>query len=385
MSSQLDQAEMFILHSKCLWCFEPWLHNFTGFLNLVQFATFRKNHSNWIKRFQSSVPSTCYFLFSPDIGTVSDESMRLGDEAGSESCGTWLAKFHDMGAGTASANKAGLRACRREIWIQTERFVKGPYHQRATSAPMSSFKVNCLPDNFRSDKEGAWHVSVSNQDILHLAWTLGRQGQCVAVLNMACDRTAGGGVARGAGAQEENLYRRTDICLETRRQSGWCPHYPLNHETLVTEAVTLLRGREEDGYPFLTPAVNITVISCAAVREPELDESKRYRDPKTVEHMRNAIRSILLAAKLAQCDFLLLSAFGCGAYKNPPMQVAQIFQQELARRKLGQVVFCIKEDHNSRQSWNPSGNFLPFQVLFPGTCCDSYWHGWHCFICGKRW
>jgi len=202
---------------------------------------------------------------------------------------------------------------------------------------------------------------------------------------MASDSTAGGGVAAGAGAQEENLYRRTDICLATRSQRGQCLHYPLmNHEALVTKAVTLLRGREEDGYPFLAPAVRIAVISCAAVVKPKLDVVRGYEHQEAKEQMQDAVRSILLAAALTQCDFLLLSAFGCGAYRNPPHEVAQIFQRELACRKLRQVVFCIKEDHNSGYSWNPTGNFSPFKELFPGSCCDSSWHGWHCFICGTH-
>ena len=296
---------------------------------------------------------------------------------------TWLAKFYAAGAGTASPDRAKLKDCRREIWIQTERFVTSPAYQR--SASPTSFKVK-WPRDSHSEKEGAWHVSVSGHDILHLAWKLCQRGQKVAVLNMASDSTAGGGVAAGCGAQEENLYRRTDICLATRKKNeAWCPHYPLNREALVTEAVTLLRGREEDGYPLLAPSVRISVISCAASRKPQLDAVGGYVHRQTESQMREAVRNVLWAAELTQCEFVLLSAFGCGAYGNPPHEVALIFQQELARRKLRQVVFCIKEDHNSRQSWNLTGNFMPFKAVFPGSCCDSSWHGWHCFICGAHW
>ena len=54
-------------------------------------------------------------------------------------------------------------------------------------------------------------VEVQNIDCLYAGVQLKEQGYNPAVLNMASRRNPGGGVATGAGAQEETLFRRTNL------------------------------------------------------------------------------------------------------------------------------------------------------------------------------
>ena len=102
----------------------------------------------------------------------------------------------------------------------------------------------------------------------------GERGGCVAVLSMASASCPGGGVDKGVGAQEENLHRRSDLLRFTK----WQPRrYPIREGTCVLAAdVTVFRGTEQAGYPFLDHPFRITVISCAAVRNPRLDAMKNY-------------------------------------------------------------------------------------------------------------
>ena len=53
-------------------------------------------------------------------------------------------------------------------------------------------------------------ISVLERDMLDVAQEYVQQGCRVAVLNMANAATPGGGFQKGAGAQEEDLHRRTD-------------------------------------------------------------------------------------------------------------------------------------------------------------------------------
>mmetsp|Transcript_72205 Transcript_72205/g.118819 ORF Transcript_72205/g.118819 Transcript_72205/m.118819 type:complete len:89 (-) Transcript_72205:56-322(-) len=80
--------------------------------------------------------------------------------------------------------------------------------------------------------------------------------------------------------------------------------------------------------------------------------------------MRTKIRALLDGAKLARCDACIFSAFGCGAFGNPPEEVASLFKEELRHSGLKQVSFCIFNDHNSGRRHNPRGNFTPFQETF---------------------
>ena len=49
------------------------------------------------------------------------------------------------------------------------------------------------------------------------------------------------------GAQEENLYRRTDMLRFLR---NLIPRYPIGpYSAIVSRLVTVFRGTEEEGYP----------------------------------------------------------------------------------------------------------------------------------------
>lgn len=61
---------------------------------------------------------------------------------------------------------------------------------------------------------------------------------------------------------------------------------------------------------------------------------------------------------------LVLSAFGCGAFRNPPRHMAELFRDELAapefRAAFDRVVFSVIDDHNARGE----GNLRPFREVF---------------------
>ena len=74
--------------------------------------------------------------------------------------------------------------------------------------------------------------------------------------------------------------------------------------------------------------------------------------------------AVLQAAVRAECDVVVLSAFGCGAFCNPPHIVAGIFYEAIQVCPIQMAVFGIFDDHNARRSQNPRGNFEPFKEIF---------------------
>jgi uncharacterized protein (TIGR02452 family) len=74
-----------------------------------------------------------------------------------------------------------------------------------------------------------------------------------------------------------------------------------------------------------------------------------------------------IAGKYAH-DSIVLGAFGCGAYANPPHHIASLFKEVFAEREFKgyfkTLVFSIIDDHNSRKEHNPDGNVLPFLNVF---------------------
>ena len=67
-------------------------------------------------------------------------------------------------------------------------------------------------------------------------------------------------------------------------------------------------------------------------------------------------------------DAIILGAFGCGAYGNPPEDVAMCFHDVLNepnyKNKISRIVFAILDDKNSHKAHNPRGNYLPFKEMF---------------------
>merc|ERR1712224_1027274 len=167
----------------------------------------------------------------------------------------------------------------------------------------------------------------------------------------------------GAGAQEETLHRRSDLWRFLAEQGR--KFYPLQDDcALLSECVTVFRGQEKDGYCLIPEPFQISVISCAALSHPELVWPRDSRkEPVLSEgsemNTRIRIEAILSAAARSGCNIIVLSAFGCGAFGNPPRHVAKLFRDALTNKYLAEfsrIIFSIIEDHNAGRRHNPQGN-----------------------------
>ena len=224
-------------------------------------------------------------------------------------------------------------------------------------------------------------VEVREGDCLAVARELVEGGETeVCVLNMASRHNPGGGVHSGAGAQEEHLFRSSDYFRSLYphaatfdpREYGLAPargSYPLDrdHGGVFSRGVTVFRGPEREGYPLLEKPWRCNFVAVPAVNRPEtvLDAEGRSRlAPDMEAATRRKIRAILRIARGNGQRVLVLSAFGCGAFRNPPRHVAELFREELSspefRSAFGRVVFAILDDHNARGS----GNLKPFRDVF---------------------
>jgi len=216
-------------------------------------------------------------------------------------------------------------------------------------------------------------IEVHPMDMLEAAQALSQQGRSVAVLNMANAFSPGGGVREGAGAQEENLHRRSDairFTLQYRKE-----FYPIPEAAcLLSWNVTIFRGKEKDGYNFLDEPFQVCMISCAAVQHPYLTRKQDYQYQDQKELMQKKVELIVNAVHELGCDSAVLSAFGCGAFGNPPKMVAEMFRNALLVSPVKHVVFSIFDDHNAGQHHNPEGNIKPFMDAFgvpPQPTCSS--------------
>ncbi|MBI9093505.1 MAG: TIGR02452 family protein [Sphaerochaeta sp.] len=223
-------------------------------------------------------------------------------------------------------------------------------------------------------------VTVRNADCLAVAQ---EEKNNPLVLNMANANTPGGGVEGGSGAQEEHLFRSSNYLLSLysfhdrlSKQYGILratQSYPLReaYGAVYSPKATVFRGREEDGYPLLDQPYKVSFIAVPAIYNPPLTQNPEglYEMGEEDQALtKEKIRTIFKVAIQHNHQTLILSAMGCGAFCNPPNQIARLFREVLLekpyRTAFSKIIFAIKDDHNTHKWYNPEGNYAPFAREF---------------------
>jgi len=188
----------------------------------------------------------------------------------------------------------------------------------------------------------------------------------IAVLNFASATNPGGGVTHGSFAQEECLCRCStlynNLILKEAADKFYLPHRsglsPLHNDDIIyTPGVVVFKS---DDYKDYGTTKNVNIITCAApnLREVPKNEfnSENTTVPATIsdddllELHKQRGRKILSVAAANKNDYIVLGAFGCGAFRNDPKIVAEAYKQILpvfknAFKVIEFAVFC--RDHET--------------------------------------
>lgn len=159
-------------------------------------------------------------------------------------------------------------------------------------------------------------ITVVNEDCLVVAKRL----QNPLVLVMASQKNPGGGVLSGARAQEEDVFRRTNLI---KIIPAIKPEYPLvtDNKGIYCFDVDVLRDTEENNYAVIDP-YKISAFIIPALNQRSND---RFADDYW-NKMGERVRTIFEAAKLYDHRNLVLGAFGCGVFGNDPWKVSAVFR-----------------------------------------------------------
>jgi len=167
------------------------------------------------------------------------------------------------------------------------------------------------------------------------------KGKHVAVLNFASASNPGGGVRKGASAQEECLCRCSTLFFALDVDFMWDKFYTAhraarnprhNDDIIYTPDVTVFKT---DTYmPQLMPEedwYDVDVITCAAPNlrknpsnwyNPADGKSVQLTDEELFALHEKRLRRILDVAIQNGAEVIILGAFGCGAFCNAPKVVA---------------------------------------------------------------
>lgn len=216
-------------------------------------------------------------------------------------------------------------------------------------------------------KKGNGKVSVIENTTFQCARDTFVLGKKTAVLNFANPHEPGGGVLRGAMAQEECLCRCSDL-YNALNQPYFMEHYYRYHRNnsdyyfsdrlIYSPNVTVFKS--DDIVPQVLPnPFHVDVITCAA---PYMPGCPQKTNEELLTIYKSRIRNILEVAMSNEVDILILGAFGCGAFRNDPDLMAKAFADLLVGEKYAEffekVFFAIKRTGDFCQ------NLCSFETAF---------------------
>lgn len=233
-----------------------------------------------------------------------------------------------------------------EVWKDTRR--RAPDYPFAPSIKISHFANKHLIANY-----DATFIEVTQEDSLDAGKRLVDAGLRPLILNFADDLEAGGVVDNGNTAQEESLWRRTNLCA-TQLQT----FYPLAmapqsiQEGVYSPLVTIFKDSEENKCKDLETPWQAACIAVPGLKHPRTNkQNKLCLDD--VNAMRAKAELIFQTAAEHDHDALVLGPLGCGVWCSPPKQVAEIFHNICMKHKgvVKHIVFaCLTKGGASSTS-----------------------------------
>lgn len=195
----------------------------------------------------------------------------------------------------------------------------------------------------------------------------------VAVLNMASEKNPGGGWLNGASAQEEALCFRSTLAASLHRR--WYP-LPARSGLYTPDVVVFRRGMDAGHTPITTAPGSVlpvvSVLSVAGLRRPEVMRGGPaggagrlvFAKAAARELAKDKMRLCLRMAAARGHVLLVLGALGCGAFKNPPEEIADCWMEVLSEDEFAggwfrEIWFAVYDRRGE-------GNFEIFRDRFDG-------------------
>ncbi len=262
-----------------------------------------------------------------------------------------------------------------EIFTDTEKLCKTNSRlsesiKKSVAGQKAILEADVLPTkNLKLNKKPA-DIVVSKKRTFEAA--SGYKGQKIAVHNFASATSPGGGVKKGASAQEECLCRCSGLffCLNTPAMWAgfYTPHRNAqdaihNDDIIYTPAITVFKT--DTSFPKLmneSDWYDVNVITCAAPNlRPNPSNQYNQRDGQQAVRVNDndlfilhekRLRRILDVAIAEGNEVVILGAFGCGAFANNPKTVALAAKKVIADyayafKQIEFAVYCSPRDESN--------------------------------------
>lgn len=212
------------------------------------------------------------------------------------------------------------------------------------------------------------HIRVVNEDSVTEGLRLKRESNYnVGVVNFANEDRPGGGVENGARAQEEAICRTTGLYFSIDPRLNAHIVFPQGRYkipefgSIFSPSVPVLRNPEGERFQWMDAVETLHFISSAAYHPGNRPQNTQaYEDG-----MKQKIRMQVATAIQHGCNALVLGAFGCGAFQNPPGVVArltrEVLMEDFCRGAFHHISFAVYVSPGSLRDQN---NLAAFQQAF---------------------
>lgn len=267
------------------------------------------------------------------------------------------------------------RLCKtNDLLVQAVRY--SSKNQKLISGSKEFMPSGCAEKKY----EASASLTVSKKRTLEAASYY--KGQKTAVLNFASATNPGGGVIKGSSAQEEAICRCSSLYFNLNEKAMWdgfySPHRagrnPLhNDDCIYTPDVVVFKS--DTASPVLLPEEDwykVNVITCAApnLRERPANSMNpgdgntpvRLSDRDLLAIHEKRLGRILDIAAAEENEVIILGAFGCGAFLNPPRIVARAMKNVVKERRydfkaIEFAVYCPPRDDSNYRVFERIMNF----------------------------
>ena len=254
---------------------------------------------------------------------------------------------------------------RRQVFEDTEKAVKTIENLKKAVADSTAnqklIKETETIDAGKTEYEKDAKITVSTKRSYAAAEAYKDKKVCV--LNFASASNPGGGVEKGASAQEECLCRTSTLYFSLNTKEMWDGFYgphrrmrnPIHNDDIIytpdvvvfkTDTDKPVRRKEEEWF-------KVDVISCAAPNLRNMpsnsynsgdgDLPARPTDDELYQIQFRRFKRILEVAAAMKEEVLILGAFGCGAFENNPSVVAKAAKDavELYKKNFEVIEFAV--------------------------------------------
>lgn len=234
------------------------------------------------------------------------------------------------------------RNCLVNVWRDTKRKCLQGHYGQFLKGTSTTHNENNICSNPLEPRFAKTHVKVINEDAFSVARKYVDGVNKVVTLNHANATHVFGGVEVGARAQEEDLARMSNYFM-------WYGQKNLPIKPTACVYTTNVCVVKDENYNDLAEPFYTNMMAFAALCRPTLKRDGTYNSEQ-LHIMRESIHNMFRVPYQNGDDTLILGAWGCGAFGNPPEEVSKLFKEcvEKYDRCFKNIVFAVlsRRDNN---------------------------------------